>query len=151
MEAMTRKLHEALRTAAKVLGIEDVPGEQEFSVLVREMPAFDPGQLNVGIRRPFLLSLLGGDVSRSVVSKRLASMIGDQLTKSLSAYQALLCDWSERTLGQIQRRFDAYGNSYRAQVERLVGDQASPAEREGDIRRELEELENARPEPTVAS
>ncbi len=38
------------------------------------------------------------------------------------ALAATLYDWSERTLGQIQRRFDAYDNGYRAQVERLVGD-----------------------------
>ncbi|MGA7559517.1 MAG: hypothetical protein WCF61_17940 [Terriglobales bacterium] len=69
----------------------------------------------------------------------------------MSAYHALLYDWSERTLGQIQRRFDAYANGYRAQVERLVGDHVSPAEEEGAIRRDLEGLESARTEPTVAS
>ena len=37
------------------------------------------------------------------MTKRLAGMIGGQLAKSLSAYHALLYDWSERTLGQIQR------------------------------------------------
>ena len=78
-------------------------------------------------------------------------MIGGQLTKSLSTYHALLCDWSERTLGQIQRRFDAYANGYRAQVERLVGDHVSPAEQESTIRRDLEGLEGIRSEPTVAS
>ncbi len=55
--------------------------------------------------------------------KRLSGLIGAQLTGSLSAYCALLCDWSERTLGQVQRQFDAYANSYRAQVERLLGNQ----------------------------
>jgi len=37
------------------------------------------------------------------------------------------------------------------QVERLVGDHVSPAEQEGTIRRDLEGLESARTEPTVAS
>jgi GTP-binding protein EngB required for normal cell division len=151
METMTRKLHETLRATAKVLEVEDVPAEQEFSGVVREMPAFDLRQLNVRLRRPILLNLLGGDVSRSVVRKRLAGMIGDQLAKALSAYHALLYDWSERTLGQIQRRFDAYANSYRAQVERLVGGHASPVGQEGAIRRDLEVLESARPEPAAAS
>ena len=67
------------------------------------------------------------------------------------ALVATLCCWSERTLGQIQRRFDAYANGYRSQVERLVGDHASPAEQESAIRRELEGLEAVRSEPTVAS
>jgi hypothetical protein len=151
MDAMAHKLHETLRATSKVLEVEDVPGEQEFAGVVREMPAFDPGELNIHLKRPFLFSLLGGNISRSIVTKRLAGMIGGQLTKSLSAYHALLYDWSERTLGQIQRRFDAYANNYRAQVERLVGDHVSPAEQEGTIRRDLEGLESARTEPTVAS
>jgi len=151
MDAMTHKLHETLQTTAKVLEVEDVPGEQEFSGVVREMPAFDPGQLNIRLTRPFLFSLFGENISRSIVAKRLPGMIGGQLTKSLSAYHALLYDWSERTLGQIQCRFDAYANGYRAQVERLVGDHASPAEQESTIRRDLEGLEGARSEPTVAS
>ena len=151
MDAMAHKLHETLRATAKVLEVEDVPGEQEFAGVVREVPAFDPGELNIHLKRPFLFSLLGGNISRSIVTKRLAGTIGGQLAKSLSAYHALLYDWSERTLAQIQRRFDAYANGYRAQVERLVGDHVSPAEQESTIRRDLEGLEGVRTEPTVAS
>ncbi len=110
MDAMAHKLHETLRATAQVLEVEDVPAEQEFAGVVREMPAFDPGELNIHLTRPFLFSLLGGNLSRSIVTKRLAGMIGGQLAKSLSAYHALLYDWSERTLAQIQRRFDAYAN-----------------------------------------
>lgn len=151
MDAMAHKLHETLVAAAKVLEVEDVPGTQEFSGVMREMPAFDLGQLDIQMRPALLLSLLGENISRSIVAKRLAGMIGSQVTKSLSAYHALLSDWSDRTLNQIQRRFDAYANGYRAQVERLVGDHASPAEQESTIRRDLEGLEGARTEPTVAS
>jgi hypothetical protein len=149
MDAMAHKLHETLRVAAKVLEVEDVPGTREFSGVVREMPAFDLGQLDIQMRPP-LLSLLGGNISRSMVTKRLAGMIGSQVTKSLSAYHALLYDWSERTLSQIQRRFDVYANSYRAQIERLVGDHVSPVGQEDAIRRDLDRLESARPAPTVA-
>jgi len=151
MDAMAHKLHETLGATAKVLEVEDVPGEQEFAGVVREMPAFDSGDLNIDLTRPFLFSLLGENISRSIVTKRLAGMIGGQLTKSLSAYHSLLYDWSERTLGQIQRRFDAYANGYRAHVERLVGDHVSPAGQENTIRRDLEGLTVVRSEPTVAS
>jgi GTP-binding protein EngB required for normal cell division len=151
MDAIAHKLHETLRATAKVLEVEDVPGEQEFAGVVREMPAFDPGELNIHLTRPFLFSFLGGNLSRSIVTKRLAGTMGGQLAKSLSAYHALLYDWSERTLAQIQRRFDAYANGYRAQVERLVGDHVSPAEQESTIRRDLEGLEGVRSEPTAAS
>jgi hypothetical protein len=76
------------------------------------------------------------------VTKRLSGLIGSQLTRSLSAYRALLYDWSERTLGQVQRRFDAYANSYRAQVERSLGNQELGSGQEDIIRRDLEALEN---------
>lgn len=150
MDAMAHKLHETLAAAAKVLEVEDAPGRQEFSGVMREMPAFDLGQLDIQMRPPLLLSLLGGNISRSIVTKRLAGMIGNQVTKSLSAYHALLSDWSDRTLTQIQRRFDAYANSYRAQVERLVGDHVSPAEQEDAIRRDLDGLGTPQRAPTVA-
>jgi hypothetical protein len=151
MDAMAHKLHETLAATAKVLEVEDVPGAQEFSGVVREMPAFDLGQLDIQIGPSFLLSLLGGNVSRSIVTKRLAGTIGEQVTKSLSAYHALLFDWSDRTLNQIQRRFDAYANSYRAQVERLVGDHVSPAGQEDTIRKDLDGLESAQSAQTMAS
>ena len=151
MDALTHKLYETLRATAKVLEVQDIPAEHEFSGVVREMPAFDMGHLNIRLKRPGLLSLLGGDISRSFVTRRLTSAIGEQLAKSLSAYHALLYDWSARTLDQIQRRFDAYANSYRAQVERLVGSHPSPAGEKAAIARDLEGLESFRDQPTAAS
>lgn len=151
LDVLARKLHDTLRATARVLEIEDVPGEQEFSGVVREMPAFDPGQLNMDLTRPCLFVLLGANVMRAVLTKRLTSLIGGELSKSLSTYHSLLYDWSDRTLNQIQRRFDTYANNYRAQVERLIGDRSSPSEQQGDIRRDLELLEKVRSESSMAS
>jgi hypothetical protein len=54
-------------------------------------------------------------------------------------------------LGQVQRRFDAYANSYRAQVQRSLGTQELGTGQEDIIRRDLEALENALREKTTAS
>jgi GTP-binding protein EngB required for normal cell division len=151
LDVLVRQLYETLQAAAKVLEIEDAPAQQEFSEVLREMPAFDPSQLTVRLVRPFLATLLGANILRSVTRRRLNSMLGDQLSNSLSAYQALLYDWSERTLNQIQRRFDAYANNYRAQIERLVGDHSPRSERHAEISRDLEILEKTRPESSMAS
>lgn len=150
VDSMAHKLLETLRAAAKVLEVEDSPAEGEFSSVVREMPAFDAGHGELHLKRSFYLGLIGESLSRSLIAKRLTGMMGDQLTTSLSAYHALLYDWSERTLAQIQRKFDAYANSYRAQVERLVGDYSSPVEQENVIHRDLESLENVRPKQAVS-
>jgi GTP-binding protein EngB required for normal cell division len=151
MDVLAHKLNETLQSAAKVLEISDVPAEEEFASVLREMPAFDLGHLTFRLQRPSLLTLLGRKVAESFVTKRLTALIGAQLSRSLSA-RALLYDWSGRTLGQIQRRFDAYANSHRAQVERLLG---NPEVRTGQdldsIRRDLESLESTLGEKNLAS
>jgi GTP-binding protein EngB required for normal cell division len=152
IDVLAHKLHETLQSAAKVLEIGDVPAAEEFASVLREMPAYDLGRIAFTLRRPALVMLLGRGFSESFVTKRLNGLIGAQLTRSLSAYRALLYDWSERTLGQIQRRFDAYANSYRAQVERSLGNQElGPGQDEDIIRRDLEVLESAPAEKTMAS
>jgi GTP-binding protein EngB required for normal cell division len=151
MDALADKLHETLGTAAKVLEITDVPAAEEFSSVLREMPTFDLGQLRFRLRRPVLLTLLGRKLSESFVAKRITGLVGDRVRRSLSAYRALLYDWSVRTLGQVQRRFDAYANSYRAQVQRSLGTQELGTGQEDIIHRDLEALENALREKTTAS
>jgi GTP-binding protein EngB required for normal cell division len=151
MDALADKLHETLGTAAQVLEITDVPAAEEFSSVLREMPTFDLGQLRFRLRRPVLLTLLGRKLSESFVAKRITGLVGDRVRRSLSAYRALLYDWSVRTLGQVQRRFDAYANSYRAQVQRSLGTQELGTGQEDIIRRDLEALENALREKTTAS
>jgi hypothetical protein len=151
LDVLIHKLYDTLQAAAKVLEIEDVPGQQEFSGTLREMPAFDPGHLTVQLGRPFLSTVLAASILGLITSKRLTSMIGGQLSISLAAYHALLYDWSERTLNQIQRRFEAYADNYRAQIERLVGDHSPASERHAEIRRDLEILAKARPESSIAS
>jgi GTP-binding protein EngB required for normal cell division len=151
LDVLAHQLYDTLQAAATVIEIEDVPGRQEFSGTLREMPAFAPGQLAVPLNQPFLSTVLGTRVLASITSKRLTGMIGGQLSNSLAAYHALLYDWSERTLTQIQRRFDAYANNYRAQIERLVGDHSPPSGRHQQITRDLEILEKAKPESSIAS
>lgn len=151
LAATSRKLYETIRAAARTLEIADVPGEQEFSGFVRELPTFDPGPLKVNLKRPFFFGLLGKNHSLALLSSRLARTLGPQLEKSLSAYHALLYDWSERTMSQIQRRFDAYANSYRAQVNRLLGMTDAHAIDESAIQRDLENLGNSHSEQIASS
>jgi len=150
MVALTHKLHQTLESTAKVLEMENVPAEEELASVLREMPAFDLGQLTFRLSRPALLTLLGRRVSESFVTKKLTGLIGAQLRRSLSAYRALY-DWSQRTLGQIQRRFDAYANGYRAQVERSLAGQDLQLDQEASIRHDLEALDSAPAENTMAS
>ena len=139
IDSLAQKSLDTLRSAAKALEIEDAPAEQEFSHLVREMPAFDPGPFRFRLGRPVVLGILGNKVLSATTSKRLAGLIGNQLTQSLVAYRAVLYDWSERTLNQMQRRFNAYADNYRAQIGVLNSSQESDME-EDAVRRDLEML-----------
>jgi len=61
---------------------------------------------------------------------------------SLRTYRALVDDWSQRTLAELQRRFDAYASPCRAQIERSLGSVGGePGAGEEAIRRDLEALQ----------
>jgi GTP-binding protein EngB required for normal cell division len=144
IHALAQKLYETVQSAAPVLETEDVPSEQEFPNVIREMPVFEPSRFEVGIRKPMLASLFGAKTVNSVVRRQLAVAIGHQLKNSLGRYQTLLYAWSQRTLSQMQRRFDAYANSYRAQIERWLFSQQEPGVADEAIQRDLEAIQTRR-------
>lgn len=150
MDALAQKLYDVVRSAAKVLDIEDVPAEDEFTGVLREMPVFEPGQLNIRVRRPVVSRILGMRAATAMLTRGIENAIGEQLKNSLMTYRALLYDWSERILTQMQRRFDAYANRYRAQIEQSLEVQKPGLEDEA-VRRELQALQNQGTDTPVAS
>lgn len=150
MDAVAKKLREVLRSAAKVLDTEDVPAEDEFTGVLREMPVFEPGQLNIRIGRPVVSRIFGMRAATAMLTRRIENAIGEQLKSSLMTYRVLLYDWSERILAQMQRQFDGYANSFRAQIEQSLEVQKPGLEDEA-VRRDLQALQNQRTETPVAS
>lgn len=59
------------------------------------------------------------------------------MERALSAYSQLAGDWSDRMVGQIQSRFDAHANRYRALVERLAVPHELSSEQKQAILRNL--------------
>jgi GTP-binding protein EngB required for normal cell division len=141
MISLSHSLTASLGEAAQDLNTADVPSEDEFPNLVREMPVVDLGRVNFSIKKPRLALHLGPKVGKFLLTRRLNRLAGDALLNALATYSELLYDWSEKTVGTIQRRFDAYANSYRAQVERAIDAQALPVEQEERMRRDLAALE----------
>ena len=143
-------LYRSLESAAHALEMKDTLSEEEFVSLVREMPAFDIGKLDLQMSRPSLLLLAGRKLTESMISERLNKLLASALPRSLEAYRALLGDWAERTLSQMQRRFDAHANGHRAQVERALEAQDLAPEQEGAIRQDLDAIMNVPDEQPVA-
>jgi GTP-binding protein EngB required for normal cell division len=139
--SLGHELYQRLCSTADTLKLADAPAAEEFSGLLREMPVLDLGQITLRLDRPAIALLLGRSFAERRIANKLAGSIGPEILRALAAYRQLAYDWSEKTVVQIQRRFDAYANGYRAQVERMVGSQELSSDQERAIRRSLDVLQ----------
>jgi len=140
LHVIGRQLYDSLRSSADVLKLTDAPTPEEFSVLLREMPVFDIGQPTPTVKRPAVALLLGSSFAERRIAKKLARSMGPQVLRAVSGYRQLAYNWSEKTVGQMQRRFEAYASGYRAQVDRILGAPELSKEQEETIRRGLDTL-----------
>jgi GTP-binding protein EngB required for normal cell division len=141
LSALSDELHGNLRVTAQTLKVADAPTVEEFAGYLREMPVLDLARISVSLRRPAIVSLLGRSFAEWWTAKKLARLIGPAIVRALTGYRQLVSDWADRTASQLQRRFDAYANGYRAQVERLTGPHELSSEQEQAIRRSLDTLQ----------
>jgi GTP-binding protein EngB required for normal cell division len=139
LQDLARSLAKALDAAARALGADAGPDEDEFVTLVKEMPQPDLGTFEVQIR-PDLLGFLGESITEGRVRRKLEQQIGRRVTETFRSYGRMLEAWSRRTLSQLHQHFDAYGDGYRAQLERLVGGSSASAEESEALRTELMSL-----------
>jgi GTP-binding protein EngB required for normal cell division len=138
LDSLASQLVKQLESTARVVGTPNRPTEGEFREFVREMPVLDLGGLRLSASRPLLGGLFGKQFEVQQVARELGRKAGPQLGDALTAYSRVLRDWCGSVLGQMQRRFAAYADGYRAQAERA----ASGAEVSGEERRAIErELE----------
>jgi hypothetical protein len=139
IQSLGRNLSRALATAASALEAKDMPRDEDLTSVVKELPRFDPGPLEVVLERDFL-AILGKAFTRRRVEKKLREQIGPAVDEAFHSHGRMLESWSRRTLAELQRQFDAHADGYRAQLERLSGaGEAGPEETEA-IRRDLNAL-----------
>jgi hypothetical protein len=138
-QALAQVLSRALAGAGSALEAKDVPRDDDLKSVIREMPRFDPGPLEVALRRD-IFTVLGRRFTTRRIEKQLRGQIGPAVDEAFQRYGRMLESWSRRTLMELQRQFDAHADGYRAQLERLTGaGEAGPEEIE-TIRRDLETL-----------
>jgi len=140
VSALSQELHQTLQWTANHLSLADAPAAEEFSSCLREMPVIDLGPITSISTRPAMIFLLGRRIAERWTAWRLARATGPAIEQALRSYSRLAGDWSDGTVGQIQRQFDAYANRYRALVERLVGPSQLSSEQEQAILRSLSVL-----------
>jgi hypothetical protein len=129
------RLRAALTTAARALGLPESTSADEWSGLMREMPAFEIGELPVEEPKVFLRKVLGSGSAHARMRKAIESQIGPAITEALNAHGLALYEWSQRTLTRVRHQFDATADVYRAQLSQPRGEATS--EEAAAIRDEL--------------
>jgi hypothetical protein len=147
LEGLARELTGALEQAAQQLDVTEIPHEQELVLALREMPQLDfagePGPLRrspfVWVARPLLQARL---------ESRLRRLFGREVSEAFLSYRRLLQAWARRAIAGMQARFDSHADTYRAQLDRLLGSSEASPEAAEAIRRDLADI---RLEPSQAA
>ncbi len=140
LETLADKLENELDSVAQSLDTPNRPSGQEFHSLVREMPVLDLGFLHVTGARPALRGWLGKRLTMRLLAWRLKKELQRPVATALRAYSRVLRDWSSGVLGQMQRRFAAYADIYRAQAERSAASSGISTEERCVLQRDIELL-----------
>lgn len=123
VESLAVRLQDDLVKSAGDLGIADIPGDDEFSSLVRGMPIFDPGTIRVTAIKTSYAALLGGQFERDQMIRHIRQQIGGTFEPALASYTRVLKEWTRRVTVQMGQKFETYAERYRAQAERSSGEQ----------------------------
>jgi predicted NBD/HSP70 family sugar kinase len=137
LDALAQDLAQALQTTAKALDLQDVPSEGELTSVLNEMPRMDLGTLRLNLRPNIWVNVWRGQAKRRIES-RLRAQIGHTVAEAFSSYGRMLEAWTRRMLAELQRRFDAHADGYRAHLDRITAQAgATPLEKE-TIQRDLD-------------
>ena len=145
LDALARELAQALQTAAKALDLHDVPSEGELGSALKEMPRMALGALDLDLRPNIWINVWPGLAKRRIES-RLRAQVGPTVAEAFSSYGRMLEAWTRRMLAELERRFDAHADGYRAHLDRITAmGGATPLEKE-TLQRDLDTL--TQPEAT---
>lgn len=138
-DTLSDRLAISLNETAKALGLNDAPEKQELMASVREMPQLDLGAIDPDLRFT-LLSVFGKSLARNRIVSRLQHQIGKIVVEAFSVYGRLMRAWVTSTLYEMQHRFNAQADAYRAQLDRRLFDGETSDEEAERLRLDLEEL-----------
>jgi len=110
----------ALQKIAKEMGRSDAPSQQDFDLLLRDLPRFELANLpeTIGLNR---WNLWGEGVLRSRIRASLRESIGTHLREELHLYGMALSQWSEQVVRKLEALVNSYADAYRAQLHRASG------------------------------
>lgn len=136
-----------LQQIAKEMGRSDVPSQDDFEAILRDMPRFEmptlPKSFDAG---PW--KFWGQKILHSRIKTRLRLSIGSHLKDELHLYGMALSQWSDQIVRKLELLINSYADAYRMQIQRVhgtSGSAANPAQLEADLKL----LRNWRPASTT--
>jgi GTP-binding protein EngB required for normal cell division len=118
LQELARALAAAVQHAAQTLGSNDAPPAEELLQAVHEMPRFDPPPVGGNFDRPWIRYPRA--LARKRIHDKLRLALEEPLSQAFTTHARLVEDWARGALAELQLRFDASADAYRAQVARLM-------------------------------
>ena len=112
-----------LAQVAAGIKLANRPAEDELLDLVKNMPRFDLGSLEIDVASSKLASMLGRQWAVRRIERQVNSQAGQAIAEAVTIYARVAQAWVRRTFAELQERFDSYADAYRAQLDRLLADQ----------------------------
>jgi GTP-binding protein EngB required for normal cell division len=126
---------DSLQKIAKEMRRSDAPSQEDFEVLLRDLPRFElaalPNSVSVGHWK-----LWGEGILRSRIRSSLRQSIGSHLKEELHLYGMALSRWSEQIVRKLEALVNSYADAYRVQLHRATGGPAktvNPGQLEADL------------------
>jgi GTP-binding protein EngB required for normal cell division len=139
LNTLADHLQSALTVATRALHDQSSTQDNALEGCVREMPRFEAALPEIDVAPPWFRPLRG--MTRSWVARRLKRAVSLGLQIGFTDYGRALEAWVRRVLADLQRRFDARADAYRAQLARLMDPKALSSGQRAQMERHLAELE----------
>jgi GTP-binding protein EngB required for normal cell division len=139
IEEVARNAGSVLAKAALALDLANRPEPDELLDVLKNMPRFDLGNLEIEVGPSAWASLLGRRWAAARVERRIRSQAGSQIADAVGIYARVLQAWVRKTFTELQEQFDSYADGYRAHLDRLTADKPE-AEDEQALQKDLASL-----------
>jgi hypothetical protein len=96
-----------LANAATALALDNRPEADELLEVLKNMPRFDLGSVDLEIASSFL------------GRRRIQSQAASEIADALAIHARVVRAWVTKTFAELQERFDSYAGAYRAQLDRV--------------------------------
>lgn len=140
---VAHRLQAALEQAAALLGDAGFALEQPLEACIREMPRFEAALPEFPLTRPRFAATRA--LARHVAANQLRRLLSPALDAALGAYGRAMEAWVRRVLAELQERFDAKADGYRAQLARMSSRKSLSADQRARLLAHLRLLESTLP------